>query len=257
MVFSHLPSGFWRSSVLEMQVAAVAQRAWVSLLCLSDNPVQPRYHWGTWETAKRKFRPVIVSATTRFLGAVQGKRVSRVCHGAWNQPPHQLPSDLATIFILILHKQWVFFSGQADLWQPNRNNAALQGMRLDWNKRIHDLHCFISEWEHIKQALCPSQQSSPDAYCLSHSPPSGYHSFCGHCDLKLPLCSGKVQPIIGLWRACPLSAWDGLRPFLQPPCLMAASLTEGASSCLAATCSPWHVPSCSQTCLCRKALQSF
>lgn len=118
------------------------------------------------------------------------------------------------------------FSGQSDLWQPNRNNAALQGMRLDWNKRIHDLHCFILEWEHVKKACCPLQWSSADAYLLSHSPPSGYCSLCGHCDLKLPLCSGKSWPIIRLRHACPLSAWYGFSPVLQPPCHVTDSLNQ-------------------------------
>lgn len=91
-------------------------------------------------------------------------RGSGVCWGAWNQPPCQLPSDLATIFILILHKQWACFSRQSDLWQPNRNNASLQGMRLGWNKRIHDLHCFISKWECVRKCSAPH---SKVPWCLS------------------------------------------------------------------------------------------
>lgn len=58
---------------------------------------------------ERKFRPVTVSARIRFLGAIQGKRASRVCRGAWNQLACQLPSDLAAIFILILHKTMSVF----------------------------------------------------------------------------------------------------------------------------------------------------
>lgn len=138
------------------------------------------------------------------------------------------------------------FSGQSDLWQPNRNNAALQGMRLDWNKRIHDLHCFNLEWEHVKKACCPLQWSSADAYHLSHSPPSAYGSLCGHCDLKLPLCSGKSWPIIRLRHACPLSAWYGLSHFCSLHGTWLIPSAKGASSCLNATCSPWHVPACPQ-----------
>lgn len=114
-------------------------------------------------------------------------------------------------------------------------------MRLDGNKRICGLHCFTSEGDHIKKALCPFQQSFPDAYHLSHSPPSSYHPFCGHYDLKLPLCSGKTQPMIGVWRLCPRSASDGLRRYgccpdrrsQQLPCCYMAAL---------GMCPPAHRP---------------